>query len=240
MKLAPSLLPTSLLCLLFLTLNTNVLASIANNAIDHTNNSTQSQIVTTHPNVPTVSLVVPTTAPTTTITAPAPLAASVIATATPASVIATTAMASAPAITPLPASAAAASSANTGSVLTTTPHLRDVSSINTSAPGNLLQVIVSLMLVLGVLFAASWAVKKWGIRGIASGLPVRIIGAISIGSNQRIVVLEAGESWIVLGVTPQQISTITTLPKQESSSASKPDFSAWLHQSLEKYHVKKT
>jgi len=124
-------------------------------------------------------------------------------------------------------------------IIATTPvaaTLQTAAAGNTS--GNLLQVIGSLVLVLALVFFASCAIKKFGLRTLSPELPIRVIGSVSIGSNQRIMVIEAGESWIVLGVSPQQITTITTLPRQESSSASKPNFSAWLQQTIEKRHVK--
>ena len=169
--------------------------------------------------------------------------ATVAATATPSSamaVIQTAAPASALAagsgVTPVTAVSAASASAPVA--IPPMPPMPTTSTAS-SATSNLLQVSLSLTLVLALLFFASWAFKRFGAGTLHANLPVRVIGAISIGNNQRIMVLEAGESWIVLGVTPQQISTITTLPRQESSIESRPNFSAWLQQSLEKYHVKK-
>lgn len=115
-----------------------------------------------------------------------------------------------------------------------------------SASGNLIQITLSLILVIGLLIALSIGFKKFGINRIGSTFPVKVIGAISVGNNQRIMVIEVDDEWIVLGVTPQNISTITSMARQESIHSStnsdgtaKPNFAAWMQSTLEKYHVKK-
>jgi len=115
------------------------------------------------------------------------------------------------------------------------------------ATGSLLQVILSLVLVLGVIVAISIGFKKFGLNRMQSHLPVKVIGAISVGNNQRVMVIEAGDEWLVVGVTPQNMSTLTTMPRQQSSDTTtnlsnpnQPNFSAWMQKNLEKYHVKKS
>ena len=112
-----------------------------------------------------------------------------------------------------------------------------------SASGNLLQVTLSLVLVLGLIIAISMGFKKFGINRMQSNLPVSVIGAVSIGNHQRLMVIEVGEEWIVLGVTPQNISTIPSLPRQSAevtvTDITKPNFATWMQSTLEKYHAKK-
>jgi flagellar protein FliO/FliZ len=111
--------------------------------------------------------------------------------------------------------------------------------------GSLIQITLSLLLVVGLLVGLSILFKKFGMnRIISNSFPVKVIGAIGIGNNQRIMVIEVNDEWIVLGVTPQQISTITTMPRQESSNGPGNDmgkikFATWMQSALEKYHAKK-
>jgi len=109
--------------------------------------------------------------------------------------------------------------------------------------GNLTQITLSLLLVVGLLIFGSFMFKKFGMNKFNSPFPVKVIGAISVGNNQRLVVIEVGEDWIVLGVTPQQISTIATMPRKETPPGSglgdKINFSTWMQSALEKYHAKK-
>ncbi len=114
----------------------------------------------------------------------------------------------------------------------------------TSSAGGLAQITISLLVVVALLIGLSVLFKKFGLNRISSPLPLKVIGAVSIGNNQRLVVIEVGEEWILLGVTPQQITTITSMPRQETGGGSQSgenrvNFSTWMQSALEKYHAKK-
>ncbi len=137
------------------------------------------------------------------------------------------------------ASNAAASSVAVAAAATVAP---------STPPGNLVQIVISLLVVVGLLIALSMAFKKFGLDRLHSNFPVKIIGAISIGSNQRIMVIEAGDEWVVLGVTPQAISPLTSMARQHNHpnagpssdpGAPKAPFSTWMQSTLEKYRDKK-
>ena len=112
-----------------------------------------------------------------------------------------------------------------------------------AASVNLAQITLSLLLVVSLLIGASVLFKKFGLNRVINGgtLPIKVIGSTSLGTNQRLVVIEVGDQWIVLGVTPQQITTITSLPKQETpvgTTQPKPPFANWMQSALEKYNAK--
>lgn len=109
--------------------------------------------------------------------------------------------------------------------------------------GNLLQVVLGLIVVLGLMAAAAWLLKRFGAARMASGAPVRIIGGVAVGSRERIMVVEVADQWIVVGVAPGRISTLSTMPRQESATAPEATpaaktFSAWLRQTVEKRNAK--
>ena len=74
-----------------------------------------------------------------------------------------------------------------------------------------------------------WLLKRspWGARlGAGSAGPQaasRVVGAMAIGPGQRLVTVEVGQGasrvWLVLGVTPQQITTLHTLPAAAEAPA---------------------
>lgn len=109
-----------------------------------------------------------------------------------------------------------------------------------ASAGNLLQVLLGLVVVLGMMAAAAWALKRFGAARISSGAPVKIVGGIAVGSRERIMVVEVADQWIVVGVAPGRISTLSTMPRQENTAA--PDaattpaknFSTWLKQTIDK------
>ena len=112
-----------------------------------------------------------------------------------------------------------------------------------ASSGNLLQALLGLGVVLGLMAAAAWALKRFGMVKAQSGTVVKIVGGLSIGSRERILVVEVADQWIVVGVAPGRISTLSTMPRQESvaapdSTPAAKNFPAWLKQTIEKRNDK--
>jgi flagellar protein FliO/FliZ len=109
-----------------------------------------------------------------------------------------------------------------------------------SAPPDLgssaLQMIFGLLLVLGLLLGSLWLLKRISQpRGPVAGL-MRVVAGVAVGSRERVVILELGNSWLVLGVAPGQVTTLAEIPRQEVPASPLPqagkDFPAWLKQVL--------
>lgn len=91
----------------------------------------------------------------------------------------------------------------------------------------------ALGLVLAALFGALWLLRRLSGGRLASGSPFRTVGGIAVGSRERVVLLEIGEHWLVVGVAPGSVTGIATLPRGEISSTdtdrqAAPDFGAML------------
>jgi flagellar protein FliO/FliZ len=101
----------------------------------------------------------------------------------------------------------------------------------------MLQSVLGLALVIAVLFLAAYFLRRLnGGRGFGSNGPMRVVGGLIIGSRERIVLVEIGDTWLVVGLVPGQIRTLHTLPKGELPAAGdgeKP-FSQWLKQVAER------
>ena len=142
------------------------------------------------------------------------------------------AQAQAPVASPVPAPAASPAAAAQAPVAATA----------TSAPssaGSLLQVIFGLLVVLGLLAGALWVLKRVGGGRLAGGSVVKIVGGVSVGNRERVMVVEVADQWIVIGVAPGQVSKLADMPRQEQQQGSAaipgaPNFSAWLKQTIEK------
>jgi flagellar protein FliO/FliZ len=88
-----------------------------------------------------------------------------------------------------------------------------------SAAGSLLQVFIGLVAVLLLIAATAWLAKRFGVtHGGTSGL-LHVVGSTSVGTRERVVVVEVGESWLVVGVAPGSVNALMTLPKGEPQSA---------------------
>ncbi len=99
------------------------------------------------------------------------------------------------------------------------PALASEKSVTMLVPGpslSLLQVSLSLVIVLLAIFMVAWLARRY-MPGTATAGVVRIVGGVQLGNRERVVVLEIGEQWVMVGVTASQISALTTLPRQEIS-----------------------
>ena len=107
--------------------------------------------------------------------------------------------------------------------------------------GGVLQVSLGLGLVLAMVAAAAWLVRRFG---VGAGLPegvVRIRGGIAVGQRERIVVVEVRDTWLVIGVAPGTVRALHSLPKPPDAESpagavrgADASFARWLTRALEK------
>ncbi|MCU6502361.1 flagellar biosynthetic protein FliO [Rugamonas sp. A1-17] len=188
----------------------------------------------------------PAAAPAAPAVATAAPAASAV-TVAPATTAAGTTAAPAPgAAADAPASVAAASApgpaAPSGPLAMTIPTPQPAA---TSPGGGLLQSLFALMFVVALMLGAAWFLKRFGPKNFGGGNSnVKLVGALSVGARERILVVEVGEQWIVVGASPGRMNALATMPRQESSepaaTAALPtaNFAEWFKQTIEKRNGK--
>lgn len=89
------------------------------------------------------------------------------------------------------------------------------STVQTSTAAALLQTLLALAVVLGVLYAFLWVLRRYApAHGGAQGI-VKVVGGAMLGPREKVVVVEVGDTWLLLGVTSSQINTLHTLKKPE-------------------------
>ncbi|RCS58325.1 flagellar biosynthetic protein FliO [Parvibium lacunae] len=79
------------------------------------------------------------------------------------------------------------------------------------------QLIFGLALVVGLIFAASWLMKKVGLQTARTGGFFKPLAHLAVGQREKIMLIEAGEQWLIIGVTAQQITPLATLPKGDAT-----------------------
>ena len=95
---------------------------------------------------------------------------------------------------------------------------------------DLLQVIFSFSAVIGLLMFMLWGIKRWqpNLASNRSGLSVK--AALSLGGRDRLVVVQAGEREILLGVSPGNITLLgdydELLPSASAAEEKAPASSA--------------
>jgi flagellar protein FliO/FliZ len=84
---------------------------------------------------------------------------------------------------------------------------------------SLLPLVLTLAFVLALIPVAVWMLKRLGAGNISSTAGMRVVAQLPIGQRERLVVVEAGDRWLILGVTPTTINRVGTLPKGELPAA---------------------
>lgn len=104
------------------------------------------------------------------------------------------------------------------------------------------QVFLGLLLVLGLIAACAWLLKRMARGGLSGAAGMRVVGGLMVGPKERVVVIELDGNWLVLGVTAAQVSLLHTMQKPEGSGdADQPGavatFPKWLQAALQKRRV---
>jgi flagellar protein FliO/FliZ len=84
-----------------------------------------------------------------------------------------------------------------------------------SGAAGLLQTIFALLLVLGLLIGLAWLLKRYGPKPGGGLANLRVVGALNLGGRERIMVVEVGDQWIVVGAAPGRVNALHTMPRQE-------------------------
>lgn len=98
--------------------------------------------------------------------------------------------------------------------------------------GDLVTVSLGLGLVLGLIFGCYWLVKRMGGLPAAGGGAIKIVSVLSVGTRERIALVEVGGKQLLLGVTAQQITTLHTFDEpvvKTDDSKNNSEFAQKLH-----------
>ena len=82
------------------------------------------------------------------------------------------------------------------------------------------------VVILAAIPLALWLLKRTPMGGAAAAGVMRTVGVLPLSASQRLITVEVGQGedrrWLVLGVTPQSITTLHTLPPQAEPVAGSP------------------
>jgi flagellar protein FliO/FliZ len=108
------------------------------------------------------------------------------------------------------------------------------------AGSTLMQVSSALGTILLLIVLAGWLLRRMGFASQAhSNKLLNLKASCQVGQRERVVVVEIDNTWLVLGVTAQQIIPLHTLPAPPKDHATQAntlpaDFRQILHHVLEK------
>jgi len=107
---------------------------------------------------------------------------------------------------------------------------------------SLLKVTGGLLLVIIAILGSAWAYRRFGNLTPVASDDLRVIGGVSMGSKERIVLMQVGDEQILLGVSPGRIQRLHVLNKNidvdtKQSTENKP-FSSQLNLALKQWKSK--
>lgn len=77
-----------------------------------------------------------------------------------------------------------------------------------SSTGGIVKMVFGLLVVLGVMVLATWVIKRMMPGAGGQQSVIRVVGGASVGTRERVVVLEVAGRWLVVGVAPGQVNAI--------------------------------
>lgn len=80
----------------------------------------------------------------------------------------------------------------------------------TSSQDQLIQVCLALMIVLALIYALAWFVKRKQGGGGMGTLAMKTVAVLPMGVKEKIILVEVGGKQILLGMTPTNINTLAT------------------------------
>ena len=83
----------------------------------------------------------------------------------------------------------------------------------------LLQVVFALLLVLGAIGVFAWLMRRFVPGHSAAGGVLKVVGGVMVGPRERLVVVEVGDTWLLVGVAASSVRLVHSMPRPERPAA---------------------
>jgi flagellar protein FliO/FliZ len=117
----------------------------------------------------------------------------------------------------------------------TLPHAVAQAAPQAPAPlsnGQLIQTAGGLLLVLVLIIGLAWAVRRFGRLPSGAKGQLEILGGLSLGARERVVLLKVADTRLLIGVAPGRVQTLHVLSGAESSVTESDPFANQLSHAL--------
>jgi flagellar protein FliO/FliZ len=94
-----------------------------------------------------------------------------------------------------------------------------VAAAGPEAAGSAGQVLLGLAVVLGLIFGAAWFLRRLGGLPLAGSQTIQVLGGTSVGPRERVVLVQVGETQILLGVAPGRVQALHVLERPLAAPA---------------------
>lgn len=98
---------------------------------------------------------------------------------------------------------------------------------------DIITVVGGLGLVLLVIFACAWMVRRIGLVPSANTSHIKVLAVLAVGSRERVTLIEVGGKQLLLGVTANQVNTLYSFDEPVVDSTkikNNSEFAQKLHQ----------
>jgi flagellar protein FliO/FliZ len=115
----------------------------------------------------------------------------------------------------------------------------------TPVSGALTSLALSTLAVVAVVVFAAWLLKRVAPNRYARNNTLHVVAGTAVGQRERVVIVEIGATWLVLGVAPGNIRTLHEMPRMDlpatvkTSATPAPAFAQWLSQFSKKHNENK-
>ncbi|MBD8150517.1 flagellar biosynthetic protein FliO [Pseudomonas fluorescens] len=106
-----------------------------------------------------------------------------------------------------------------------------------SVGGQLTQLLLGLLLVIGLIFVLAWLMRRVQRIGPGNAQVIELVGSRALGPRDRLVLVQVGEEQILLGITPGRITSLHVLKTPVDAArteAAPPEFAQRLMELLGK------
>jgi flagellar protein FliO/FliZ len=76
---------------------------------------------------------------------------------------------------------------------------------------SLVQLTLGMLAVLAIIIGLAWILKRSGRFQVTAGGGLKILGGLSMGARERVVLLQVGETQLLVGVSPGSVKTLHVL-----------------------------
>jgi flagellar protein FliO/FliZ len=102
--------------------------------------------------------------------------------------------------------------------------------------GAVLETMLFLVLIIGLIVGLGWLVRRMGRLPTGGKGLVSVLGGVSLGPRERAVVLQAGDTRLLVGIAPGRVQTLCVLSEPEkqmpAETAESGEFKAQLNAEL--------
>jgi flagellar protein FliO/FliZ len=98
--------------------------------------------------------------------------------------------------------------------------------------GQLIQTAGGLLLVLVLIIGLAWAIRRFGRLPSGAKGQLEILGGLSLGARERVVLLKVADTRLLIGVAPGRVQTLHILSGAESAVTESAPFANQLSHAL--------